>query len=62
MILLDHSDYEFDCCGFLREWFFAAHKDHKSSTVSFDAQVWRPDSANSWTLVGSNTLTASSMF
>ena len=54
MAILDHNEFEFDCCGFVSEWQF-----YPVEEGTFDAQVWRLQEEPSYMLVGSNSLTAS---
>ena len=53
--MMFHSEFKYDCCGFIYKWEFCATKTYTSGT--FDAQVWRFDSGNLYNLVGYNTLT-----
>ncbi|CAC5398923.1 unnamed protein product [Mytilus coruscus] len=52
-VLLNQDTYKYSCCGFIYQWEF-----YTSSTGTIEAQVWRRGSGNIYTLVGSNTLTA----
>ncbi|XP_061171751.1 protocadherin Fat 4-like [Saccostrea echinata] len=54
-ILLDRSDMEISCCGFVKGWEFYA----KTNTGTVYLQVWRPAGAT-WTLVGENQYTVTS--
>lgn len=55
VVLLNQDKYIYTCCGFIYQWEFYA-----SSTGTIEAQVWRHVSGNTYTMVGSNTLTATS--
>ena len=59
-ILMDHSEFWFDCCGYLYKWEFHANTTYTNGT--FDAQVWRSAGTDLYTLVGYSTLTPSSMY
>ncbi|XP_076076457.1 protocadherin Fat 1-like [Mytilus galloprovincialis] len=55
VVLLNQDKYIYTCCGFIYQWEF-----YVSSTGTTEAQVWRHVSGNTYTMVGSNTLTATS--
>ncbi|VDI29019.1 Hypothetical predicted protein [Mytilus galloprovincialis] len=53
-VLMDHEDFDFNCCGFVNRWTFEA-----DVVGSVDAMIWRQDTGNTYTLVGFNTITSS---
>ncbi|XP_052706933.1 protocadherin Fat 4-like [Crassostrea angulata] len=58
-VLLDATDKEYmtDCCGVIESWRFYV----KTNTGTVDLQVWRPDGTGSFTLVGKNSRTVSTI-
>lgn len=54
---MNHTDFKFDCCGFVSRWVFNA-----ALNGSVDAMVWRKDTGTKYILVGSNTITSDSKF
>ncbi|CAC5377748.1 FAT4 [Mytilus coruscus] len=53
-VLSNQDHYKYKCCGFIYKWTYIAN-----NTGTLTAQVWRHDSGDVYTLVGSNTLKAS---
>ncbi|XP_063416621.1 protocadherin Fat 4-like [Mytilus trossulus] len=53
-VLMEHEDYDFECCGFVNRWTFRS-----DLAGSVDAMVWRLDAGTSYTLVGFDTINSS---
>ena len=52
---MDEREFEFDCCGFINYW---EYNTDQPGTI--DAQVWKEDIGNFYSMVGFNTIRANS--